>query len=396
MGTGSRVLDPFAGAGTALTTSARRGHKATGIELLPVAVAVAKARVVANQVDSARFEQALTGMRRISESSPNGYKFPHIRITDRAFPAETEHAFGVYLDFLRQIEDNDVRYLFWFAWIAVLEEVSFTRKDGQYLRWDSRSGRRLKSRFRKGQISEFWEAINRKLLMMLGDLHLRPSRGAWSDVRIIEGSSLLKLPKMEGESFELVITSPPYCNRYDYTRTYALELAAMGLGEKAVSDLRQSLLSATVENRAKDEQLFVEYGRLGLIDRYHSAKNAFNSQLALHEVLAHLETAKARGVLNNTNIPTMVRNYFFEMNLVIRELARLLSSGGRVIMVNDNVRYQGEEVPVDLILSDFAVQVGLDVEHIWVLPRGKGNSSQQMGAYGRTELRKCVYVWRKP
>ena len=25
----------------------------------------------------------------------------------------------------------------------------------------------------------------------------------------------------------------------------------------------------------------------------------------------------------------------------------------------------------------------------------KGNSSQQMGAHGRQELRKCVYVWRK-
>ncbi|MHC5048438.1 MAG: restriction endonuclease, partial [Planctomycetota bacterium] len=52
-------------------------------------------------------------------------------------------------------------------------------------------------------------------------------------------------------------------------------------------------------------------------------------------------------------------------------------------------------VPVDLILSDFAAGFGLHVEHIWTLARGKGNSSQQMGAHGRQELRKCVYVWRK-
>jgi hypothetical protein len=30
-----------------------------------------------------------------------------------------------------------------------------------------------------------------------------------------------------------------------------------------------------------------------------------------------------------------------------------------------------------------------------VLPNGKGNSSQQMGAHGRDVLRKCVYIWRK-
>jgi len=65
-------------------------------------------------------------------------------------------------------------------------------------------------------------------------------------------------------------------------------------------------------------------------------------------------------------------------------------------MVNDNVRYHGEEVPVDLILSDFAESAGLAVEKIWVLPRGKGNSSQQMGRWGRQELRKCVYLWKKP
>ena len=92
----------------------------------------------------------------------------------------------------------------------------------------------------------------------------------------------------------------------------------------------------------------------------------------------------------------MVRNYFYEMAFVIYELARVLKSGGAVAMVNDNVRYAGQEVPVDLILGDLAEQFGLRVRHIWTLGRGKGNSSQQMGNHGRTELRKCVYIWEKP
>ena len=65
-------------------------------------------------------------------------------------------------------------------------------------------------------------------------------------------------------------------------------------------------------------------------------------------------------------------------------------------MVNDNVRYHGEETPVDLILSDFAEQMGFRCKSIWTLPRGKGNSSQQMGRFGREEIRKCVYHWVKP
>jgi len=76
-------------------------------------------------------------------------------------------------------------------------------------------------------------------------------------------------------------------------------------------------------------------------------------------------------------------------------MGRILKPGGKVIMVNDNVRYNGEEIPVDLILSEFAASAGMQTDNIWILERGKGNSSQQMGLHGRKELRKCIYVWSK-
>ena len=91
----------------------------------------------------------------------------------------------------------------------------------------------------------------------------------------------------------------------------------------------------------------------------------------------------------------MVRGYFYEMACVIAECARVLKRGAPLIMVNDNVRYAGASVSVDVILSDFASELGFEVEKILVLPTGKGNSSQQMGAHGRDSLRKCVYIWRK-
>jgi len=98
---------------------------------------------------------------------------------------------------------------------------------------------------------------------------------------------------------------------------------------------------------------------------------------------------------NNSNIVRMVKNYFFEMCLVIFEMFRVIKKDGIVYMVNDNVRYAGETIPVDLILSDFAEAAGFNVDKIWILGNGKGNSSQQMGNHGREELRKCLYVWRK-
>jgi predicted transcriptional regulator with HTH domain len=101
------------------------------------------------------------------------------------------------------------------------------------------------------------------------------------------------------------------------------------------------------------------------------------------------------GKLNNNNIARMVKNYFLELCFVTYEMARITKSGGYCVMVNDNVRYAGEEIPVDLILSEFAENFGFNINKIFVLPKGKGNSSQQMGSHGRTEVRKCVYLWQK-
>ena len=91
----------------------------------------------------------------------------------------------------------------------------------------------------------------------------------------------------------------------------------------------------------------------------------------------------------------MVRGYFSEMACVIGECARVLKPNARLFMVNDNVRYAGVSISVDIILSDIARSLGFEVEKILVMPGKKGNSSQEMGAYGRVPLRKCVYVWRR-
>ena len=83
-----------------------------------------------------------------------------------------------------------MRYLFWLACLSILEDVSYTRKDGQYLRWDHRSSRQSKSAFDKGTIYEFKSAILNKLRLMLDDLRLDNGPALAGRVQIIEGSCL--------------------------------------------------------------------------------------------------------------------------------------------------------------------------------------------------------------
>lgn len=400
-----RLLDPFAGTGAALFASGEAGWEGTGIEISPVAALAIKARIAAQEVSQESFDGALSRFRSSFPEEPAAIEgLPHLEITRLAYPFENEISIATYLRYCERMRNPSLRLLFLFAGMCVLEACSYTRKDGQFLRWDRRAGKLRASRtFTKGPIADFNEAVTRKLRQIRDDLFgtlFRNGRRASApdgvpSVTLHEGSCLEILPKLPDDSFDLVFTSPPYCNRYDYTRTYALELMYLGMDDNGVKDLRQRMLSCTVENRAKMDVLRSVFAGAGRLDQLTSAASVYEGCAALVEVRQLLEAARDHGALNNPRILEMVEGYFFEMCVTISDLARVLRPGGRVVMVNDNVRYSGEVIPVDLILSSFAEAFGLRTERIWVLPRGKGNSSQQMGVHGRTELRKCVYLWEK-
>ena len=394
--TAGQLLDPFAGSGTALFAASTAAIDADGIELLPIGQQIVATRRLIEVDFTAEDLQRLSrwAQDRVWQHDDRRSPLPVLRITNGAYPPGTHAAIEQFMA-ASERENERVQAVLRFALLCVLESVSYTRKDGQYLRWDYRSSRRQGQKpFNKGHIPGFEQAITAKLDEILSDIHrehsmldLFPAHAAPGQIRLYPGSCLEIMPQLSSRSYDAIVTSPPYCNRYDYTRTYALELALLGVDEQQLVALRQHMLSCTVENRAKD--------LLRLNPAWVDAVATSDQHGLLQTVLRYLEEQKNQGALNNNGIPRMVRGYFYEMACVIAECARVLKPGAPLIMVNDNVRYAGASISVDLILSSIAESLGFDVEHILVLPNDKGNSSQQMGEHGRASLRKCVYVWRK-
>ena len=147
------------------------------------------------------------------------------------------------------------------------------------------------------------------------------------------------------------------------------------------------MITCTVENKIKD--------LTKINDKYVIPINITNNNKLYKNIIELLYIKKSKKELNNINIVRMIENYFLEMACVIYDCYFLLKKGGKFIMVNDNVRYAGISISVDLILSEIARQIGFTVEKISLLPQKKGNSSQQMGEHGKESLRKCVYIWSK-
>jgi hypothetical protein len=406
---GDVVLDPFAGSCTTLLCAKMLGIDAVGIEILPHSHLAWDAKSRAFDYDPGELRAI---KERVVQQEPPlcGAPFPHLRITWSAFPEATERDLMDYSAWFERMDISDEsKTLCRFVLMSILERVSYTRKDGQYLRWDGRAQkivRRNKRRadegkkpikgINKGALPSVREAFLTAFTRIITDVvQLQHDVPPPSKQQLVKGSTLFELPLMPAERFSMVVTSPPYANRYDYTRTYALELAYLGVAEN-IFDLRQRQLSCTVESKPKLERLEDFYRSQGIHSMWKRIANTVRANAGLSEVSAALRARNDRGEINNTGVLTMVDQYFTELAFVFAELHRTVRSGGHVAFVNDNVRYAGEIIPVDLLSTDLAVSFGFEPLKVFVLPQRKGNSSQQMGRYGRAALRKSITIWRKP
>jgi len=128
--------------------------------------------------------------------------------------------------------------------------------------------------------------------------------------------------------------------------------------------------------------------------RSHIESKIHAGEVPTHPVIKEVLQALSRKKLNNPKIPSMITTYFVDMERVIREWFEVLDTKAKVAMVVDNVRFEGELIPVDLVLSEIAEQVGFNVKEI-IVARYKGNSSQQMKKYGRVPVRESILIWEK-
>lgn len=406
---GDTVFDPFAGSCTTLLVAKVLGINGVGIELLPHCH-------LAWEAKSHAFDYPLTELVEVQarlksvEPADSELPFPHLLITQSAFPPQTERDLMAYKVWFDELPfSQDTKTLCRFVLMSILENVSYTRKDGQYLRWDARApkvimrndrrmseGKAVIDGIDKGELPTVRQCLIEALSRIIHDIkRLQSDPLALSEQTLHKGSTLEILPTLAAEQFNAVITSPPYANRYDYTRTYALELAFLGV-DQGIFDLRQRLLSCTVENRSKSNSLELYYQSIGAHERYLSARAIARSNESLIEVSAALKERHTRGEINNSGVLPMIDQYFEEMTMVFNELFRTCRTGAQVAFVNDNVRYAGEIIPVDTISTSLAEAIGFTPKAIYVLPQKKGNSSQQMSRYGRVPLRKSITIWRKP
>ena len=411
---GDVVLDPFMGSGTTALVACMQGINSMGFDILPMTKYSISAKMAAYRYDITELKKLLREIENLQ--MPDGYNkhTSYLSITTDGYPEQTSKEIAFYDEFLDSSDySNEAKCLLRLCILNSLEKVSYSRKDGQYLRWDYRCPKIIKAnqarvaagkkplvtRLDKGELPSMKMAMIDELTNVIEDIAFIQTQSKGSidgTCDFIEGSALFEMPKKPSNSINGVISSPPYCNRYDYTRTYAMELAYLGVTEVGIRTLRQELLSCTVENKTKLDRIEECYKDLGKIDDFNFIMNIVNNNDVLNEINLALANRNKNGEINNKGVLQMVKGYFTELTFLFFEIFRMSKSGSCVAFVNDNVRYAGEVIPVDFLTTYLAEQIGFIPKKVYTLKQTKGNSSQQMAKYGRVALRKSITVWQKP
>jgi len=410
---GDTVMDPFMGSGTTALVCALEGINSIGYDILPMSQLSISAKAAVYDYDIGELQRVLDDIRTLDVPADYDGHTPSVTITEGAYPEQEDRAVAYFTQhFSESAYSANAKNLVKLCILNSLERISYTIKSGQYLSWDHRCPKVIEiNRLRvaagkrpfvnkndKGELPTLKETLLHEFSQMVKDISdfQQKDTGFKASCDYKEGSVLYEIGSVRDNSISGVITSPPYCNRYDYTRTYGLELAYLGKNDEQIKALRQALLSCTVESKSKVENLRKHYERMGRLADFERVQAIVSDDPVLKEINAALQARNANGEINNKGILRMVEGYFFELSLLFAELYRVCRSGAHVAFVNDNVRYAGEVIPVDYLCTSLAEQLGFRPVKIYTLRQQKGNSSQQMARYGRVALRKSITVWEKP
>ncbi|MCA9613439.1 MAG: hypothetical protein KC586_11855 [Myxococcales bacterium] len=220
---GDLVLDPFCGSGTVLVEAMVRGLESTGVDLNPLALRIAEVKTdVRDAASRELFRRTLLDVGVRSEARVRGRAYARAPLSREEATWWAPHVLkelaGLRQEILAVGDERDRRALL-VVFSAILVKVSLQRADT--------TERATDKRIRKGLSTEMFVRKGEELVERWEELETATKHGApapeltWADAS--------RLPPLQGDRFDLVLSSPPYGGTYDYVDHHARRYAWLDL-----------------------------------------------------------------------------------------------------------------------------------------------------------------------
>ena len=346
--TAKRVLDPFCGSGTSLVAAAKAGVYSVGIEAHPFVSRITNVKTNWN-VDFGEMRDMFSRVRTKAWEMRLAAPATGSNLLLRCYDPENLIA----LESLRRAYEDEVAAglasegcleLVWLALTCVLRECSSVGT----AQWQYVLPKKTKARVKHPYL-----AFEDRNQMFVQDLMYARSQFQGC-ARVICGDA--RDPDIDESDFDLVITSPPYPNNYDYADATRLEMTfweEVNAWGDLHSAVRRHLVCSCSQHSAAD--------RLDLLDLLDVPRiDAIRDEL--RAVCTELEQVRLTKGGRKT-YHTMVAAYFSDLAMVWIALRRLTRSGSQVAFVIGDSAPYGVYVPCDEWLGRLAVAAGFKGYH---------------------------------
>lgn len=332
-----RVLDPFAGSATTVLAAESAGAEGIGVDIHPFVSRVARAKLGWRADDGVLIERAqavLTAAREQVEVTPAGSP-----LVAKCFTVDSLGDLTRLRDAIGRLAQGDIYdELLWLALVSILRICSpVGTAQWQYV---------LPGKS-KAKVAEPFSAFAERVEIFADDMRWMNAQADAPQGRFFEEDARHLASVPDGWA-DLIVTSPPYANNFDYADVARLEMSFLGevngwgdlkpLRDKLVKSCSQQMgrwdpseaLSSPLLEPIRDELMKV-YDELGAVRQTKGGNKAYHS---------------------------MVLGYFHDSAQIWHALRRASAPGVKVCyVVGDSAPY-GVHVPVERWLGDLAVSAG--------------------------------------
>jgi hypothetical protein len=337
------VLDPFVGSGTVCVEADRQGVASYGVESHPFVYRLARGKL-SWAASASEFEQAIALVEDMAARSP--FKAPPSvpTLLEKCYERETLiHLLKLKAACLKVAPSlsEDIRALLFLAVNSILRPSSHVgTAQWQYVLPNKR----------KVNVTTPTEALSAQAAIMLADMSYMQREQAERKAILLQ-SDARTLAGVPDGSIDLVVTSPPYANNYDYADATRLEMTFWGEVE-SWGDLHETVrkyLICSNSQHASKERLVLE----SLLAR--PSVEPIRAELTnVCQELAAVRTTKG----GNKAYHTMLAAYFADMGETFKALRRVTTSGSTLCLVIGDSAPYGVHAPAEKWFGEQALAFG--------------------------------------
>lgn len=339
----NHIIDPFAGSGTVLLETEFEQVEGMGIEAHPYIHKVAEVKLNWSYPSEKFKDNCLLFLERAKKKKIKVRDFPKLLLT--CYPQDILFK----LEALRQTwldkkDDDETQKFTWFVITSVLRISSpVGTAQWQYVLPNKK----------KAKVIDPFVAFELKVKDMSSDmLSLKSKALKHTKAQIFkeDARNIQSIPENWGD---LVITSPPYANNYDYADATRLEMTFWGDIE-GWADLQDNVRKHLVRACTQHVSGFGKY-----IDEILANPLLIPIKDELFHVYKELgEIRLTKG--GKKNYHYMIAAYFNDLANVFYSLRRVTKTGVKMCFVIGDSAPYGIYVPVDKWLGDLSIGVGFE------------------------------------